>query len=60
MIITNRVNTAHRAVVESAETAMSYFVNLMCGERTERVVRALFFSAIDMGDLLVRGAGFSQ
>ena len=54
MIITISVNTAHRADVESAETVMSYFVSLICGERTGRVVRALVFSAIDIGDLSVR------
>ena len=39
------------AIVESAETVTSYFVNLICGERTgrvERVVRVPGFSAIDM------------
>lgn len=48
-IITISVSIAHIAVVESAETVMSYFVSLICGERTERVARALGFSAIDMG-----------
>ena len=47
-IITISVSTANRADVDSAETAMSYFVSLICGERTERVARGLGFSAIDM------------
>ena len=48
-IITISVSMAHIAVVESAETVMSYFVSLICGERTGSVARALGFSAIDMG-----------
>lgn len=50
-IITIKVKTANNAIVESAETVTSYFVSLICGERTERVervVRVPGFPAIDM------------
>ena len=46
--MTSNVNTANSATVESADTVMSYFVSLICGERTGRIVRVPGFSAIDM------------
>ena len=46
--ITINVRTAHSAEVDRAETATSYLVSLMCGERTARAARELVFSAVGM------------
>lgn len=58
--ITISVNTANKATVESADTVMSYFVSLICGERTGRIVRVPGFSAIDMTKLSGRRTGFQS